>query len=50
MLVDVAHSTWQTRVSCVWVENRQKQATSFDAQSLQTVYADGTPRDYSKEK
>jgi hypothetical protein len=35
---------------CVWVEDRVQRKESFPAGALQTVYVDGTPRDYTKEK
>jgi hypothetical protein len=35
--------------SCVWVEDGVRKAAQFPASTLQTVYADGTPRDYDDE-
>ena len=35
--------------SCVWVEDRVWKSAQFSASTLQTVYADGTPRDYDEE-
>jgi uncharacterized protein YodC (DUF2158 family) len=46
-------SSWtifEPRYSCVWVENGRPQYGHFHLGSLQTVYADGTPRDYTKEE
>jgi uncharacterized protein YodC (DUF2158 family) len=37
-------------ISCTWVEARQRKYARFRMGSLQAVYADGTSRDYSKEK
>jgi uncharacterized protein YodC (DUF2158 family) len=32
---------------CVWVENRQLRHNKFHLDALQTVYANGSPRDYN---
>jgi hypothetical protein len=35
---------------CVWVEDRVRKAGVFRLSHLQTVYADGSPRNYDEEK
>jgi uncharacterized protein YodC (DUF2158 family) len=35
---------------CTWVENGTKKAATFRASQLQSVCADGTPRNYDNEK
>ena len=53
MIVDKAFPerwrNWVPWISCVWVVNGQKNVTFFHAGELQTVYADGTPRNYDDE-
>jgi hypothetical protein len=51
MMVDwaPAHPV-QTEVGCIWVEDGQTKAGHFQPTVLQTVYADGTPRNYEDEK
>jgi hypothetical protein len=45
---DVSH--WNDRKClCVWVEDRVQKKDSFASGALQTVYADGTPRNYDEE-
>jgi uncharacterized protein YodC (DUF2158 family) len=36
-------------LSCVWVEDGERRASRFTGDLVQTVFADGSPRDYSKE-
>ena len=35
--------------SCVWVEDRVQKGGTFRSSHLQTVYADGSPRNYDEE-
>jgi uncharacterized protein YodC (DUF2158 family) len=35
--------------SCVWVEDRVRKGGTFRSSHLQTVYADGSPRNYDEE-
>jgi uncharacterized protein YodC (DUF2158 family) len=37
-------------VSCTWVEDRQHRFAFFKIGTLQTVHADGAPRDYNESK
>jgi hypothetical protein len=37
------------RCSCVWVEDRVRKGGTFRVSQLQTVYADGSPRNYDEE-
>ncbi|MEH2525913.1 uncharacterized protein YodC (DUF2158 family) [Bradyrhizobium sp. AZCC 2176] len=36
--------------SCVWVESRVRKFRTFRFSHLETVYADGSPRNYDAEK
>jgi len=36
-------------LDCVWVESRQRKFSSFPGDMVEAVYADGSPREYSKE-
>jgi len=37
---------WGDWISCVWVEDGQRNVKLFYSGELQAVYADGTPRNY----
>jgi uncharacterized protein YodC (DUF2158 family) len=55
MMVDTAppESMWLPNPDfecwCVWVEDRVRKAGVFRFSHLQTVYADGSPRNYDEE-
>jgi uncharacterized protein YodC (DUF2158 family) len=36
--------------SCVWVESRVRKFGTFRSSHLETVYADGSPRNYDAER
>ena len=38
------------KLSCVWVEDGERRAGYFMGDMVQTVFADGSPRDYSDEQ
>jgi hypothetical protein len=38
------------KCECVWVEDRKKMVADFDQELLQSVYADGSPRNYDDEQ
>ena len=35
---------------CIWVEDREQKFATFRATHLQSVYADGSPRNYDEEE
>jgi hypothetical protein len=37
------------RIDCVWVENGERRYAYFNLWCLQSVYADGAPRNYETE-
>ena len=37
------------KYECTWVEDNKKLVEEFDEKLLQTVYADGSPRNYDDE-
>jgi len=38
------------KYECTWVEDHKKMVEDFDEKLLQTVYADGSPRNYDGEQ